>query len=110
MCEETNKILFLFLEMTKVTKPYIKTKDFKTYVISNEKFLKQYERTYIVQLINAMNFKRSKFNTAKFLENIKMKRKRSHKQEAKWYFKLFAELGAKYSRLKKIVNNVVSVP
>ena len=76
--------------------PFIKTRDFKKYVITNEVYLKSYEKTYIVQLIKAINFKRTKFDTVKFLENIKLKRKRSHKQEAKWYFKLFAELGARY--------------
>ena len=79
--------------------PRIKTKDFKQYVITNEKYLKSYEKTYIIQLINAINFKKTKFNTVKFLENIKRKRKCSHKQEAKWYFKLFSELGAKYELL-----------
>ena len=82
--------------MTTFSFPHIKTKDFKQYVLENEKYLKQYEKTYMIQLIKSMNFKRNWFNTAKFLETIKMKRKRSHKQEAKWYFKLFSELGAKY--------------
>jgi len=82
--------------MTEPSMPFIKTKDFKTYVVTNEKYLRAYEKTYIIQLIKEMDFKRTSFDTAEFLETIKAKKKRSHKQEAKWYFKVFTELGAKY--------------
>ena len=79
--------------------PYIKISELREFVRTNEPYLKQYEKTYIIQLIKAINFKKSKLNTTKFLEKIKQKRKRSHKQEAKWYFKVFEELGAKYKQL-----------
>ena len=85
--------------MTEPSKISIKTKALKKYILANEKYLRPYEKTYVIQLIDAVNFQRTKFNTAKFLETVKMKRKRSHKQEAKWYFKLFTELGARYKQL-----------
>ena len=85
--------------MTECVKPHIKIKELKCYVLRNESYLKTYEKTYIIQLINAINFKHKYFNTEKFLKTIKLKKKRSHKQEAKWYFKLFEELGAKYKQL-----------
>lgn len=88
--------------MPEFSNPFIKTKEFKKYVITNETYLKPYEKTYIIQLINAINFKHKTFNTVEFLTVTKMKKKRSHKQEAKWYFKLFEELGAKYKQLSNL--------
>jgi len=87
--------------MTRPNAQCTKTQHLKNYVILNEKYLKEYEKTYFRKLIKHTNFKQKYLDTAKFIEKIKQKRKQTHGFEAKFFLKVFSEMGASYGQLEK---------
>ena len=51
------------------------------------------------QIIKNTNFKNKYLDTAAFIGKIRVKRKRTHNFEAKFFIKVFSELGASYGQL-----------
>ena len=83
--------------MTRPSNQHVSVEDFKRYVGENEQYMRPHEKTYFRQIITNIDFKNQYFDTTKFIRMVKNKKKKSHNFEAKFYMKVFTELGANYS-------------
>jgi len=88
--------------VTQTQKPtYVETKTLIHYIKTNRKFAKQYELSWLKELVIYMDFKKVSLATEIFLEHIKSKKRKSNKKQSGFYIKIFEELGAKYFYVKK---------
>ena len=81
-------------------KTTITTKAVLSLAVEQGHLLKRNEVSWFRELIKYLPTKQSEFCTIKFLITVKNKKRRSHKRQSGFYFKLFELLGSSYSQMK----------
>jgi hypothetical protein len=78
----------------------IKVDQLEQFILKNEKNMKSYEISWCRELIRYLAksgaFEKKSFDSIEFFEELKAKRKVSHKKQALWYSKIFGSIGANY--------------
>ena len=76
----------------------IKTKKVIQYIKTNKKFAKDYEKSWLKELVVDMNLGTKFFDSVKFLVHLKNKKKTSNKKQSGFFIKIFEELGCTYAK------------
>ena len=83
-------------------KTTITTKSVLALAVEQGHLLKKNEVSWFRELIKHLPTKKQTFCTIDFLIKVKNKKRRSHKRQSGFYFKLFELLGSSYSQMQII--------
>ena len=81
-------------------KTALTTKSILAFAVEQGHLLKKNEISWFRELIRYLPTKKPTFCTIDFLIIVKNKKRRSHKRQSGFYFKLFELLGSSYSQMK----------